>query len=249
MADSSILDEGRAMGEYMALQIDPVYQGQGVPRGSGQRVLVIPGLLSNDLYLMTIRAWLSRIGYKPVASEVLLNVGCPRRIADAVMEVVESELARDAAPISVIGHSRGGLLGKAIASRLGDKVTNLVLVGSPLGGFLGVGPDGVSAFADFMRGGSDAQEWVVNTGLAATRLFDPDCKSPECGCDYYTDLYAPLSPSTKVTAIYSLEDPIVPAVSAHLPFGNNIALEGGTHSGLMFNREVYPHIAQALAQA
>ncbi len=234
------------MGEYMALQSDPVLQGQGVPHGEGRRVLVIPGLLGNDFYLMTVRMWLARIGYKPMASEIFLNVGCPRRIADQVMRIVDRELERDASAISIVGHSRGGLLGKALASHLGNKVSHLVLVGSPLGGFLNVGPQGVSAFADFMRGGSEAQEWVVNTAMSATRLFDPDCNSPECACSYYENLYKAPDVQTRVTAIYSQEDPIVPPASAHMPYGENIVV-GGTHSGLMFNAEVYPHIAKALA--
>lgn len=246
MPDSSIMGEGQAMAEYLKLQRDPIAQGVGVPHGGGERVLVIPGLLSNDLYLTTMRSWLGRIGYSALPSEILLNVGCPRRIAADVTERIVARLAKEDTPIAILGHSRGGLLGKTLATRLGDKVSHLILVGSPLGGFLNVGPDGVEAFADYMQQGSDALQWVMKAGMSATRMFDPECRSPTCACEYYDDLYGDLHSSTRVTSIYSKNDPVVPPVSAHMPYGQNVVVSG-THSGLMFNREVYPHIAKTLA--
>ena len=111
MSDTSILDEGQAMLEYLALQSDPVLKGEGIPHCSdrsgedGQRVLVIPGLLGNDLYLVTVRAWLNRIGYRSISSDILLNVGCPKRIADDLTERMELELGHDSDPIAIVGHS------------------------------------------------------------------------------------------------------------------------------------------------
>ena len=87
------LSEAQAMQEYMALHADPVLNGQGVPQGDGSSVLVLPGLFGNDLYLATIRTWLTRIGYKPVASNILWNVGCPRRLLENVGENVAKLLA------------------------------------------------------------------------------------------------------------------------------------------------------------
>ncbi|NKC01707.1 MAG: hypothetical protein GKR90_24845 [Pseudomonadales bacterium] len=246
MADTSFFHEAQAMAEFLALHRDPMLRGTGMPRGSGRRVLVLPGLMGNDLYLTTVRHWLSRIGYQPLSSDILLNLGCAKRMATDVQAKLEPLLAEDRSPIAILGHSRGGLLAKALATRLGKQVSHLILVGSPLGGFLNAGPEGVSAFAESMEQGNDIQRWVINAGLAATRLVDADCTAPRCGCEYYTDLFGPLAPSTKVTAIYSNEDPVVPPSSAKLPFGKNIVIDG-THSGLMFSPAVYPHIADALA--
>ena len=102
MADVDPLREARAFEEYLALQRDPVLRGEGVPPGDGRRVLVLPGLFSNDVYLATVRVWLARIGYTPVASGVALNVGCPRRLWERAAKVVVEEAAKHLPWVEVI---------------------------------------------------------------------------------------------------------------------------------------------------
>jgi hypothetical protein len=67
-----------------------------------------------------------------------------------------------------------------------------------------------------------------------------------CGCEYIADLLRPLPTTTRITTIFSKDDPIVPPSSCPILAANNIEVTG-THSGLVFNEQVYPHIAEALA--
>lgn len=246
MADPSIVQEGLAVGEFLVLQSDRILYGEGVPQGDGSKVLVLPGLMGNDLYLGTIRRWLKRIGYEPIASDLWLNAGCANRMAGEVGQKL-ARILRPDERLAIIGHSRGGMLGKSLAARLGPQVSHLILVGSPLGGLLSLGARRASRYNPVMVKGGLAQQWVLNAGRAANRFFDPDCDAPACDCDYYRNLFASLHEGTQVSAIYSTDDAIVPVLSARMPYGQNQSVRG-SHSGLMFNRAVYAHIAAALAK-
>lgn len=244
----SLTSEARAWSEYRALLRDPVYRGEGVPRGDGRPVLVLPGLFGNDLYLQPLRSWLRRIGYQPVVSNILLNVGCPERIKVHTERSFEKRFA-GRGEVAIIGHSRGGLLGKALASRLGERCTCLVALGSPLGAMMGVGREGLAAFAGGQSAANAeplAAAAVVDAGRRAMRVFSPNCEFPHCGCSYTEELLAPLSEATRVYAIYSSEDPVVSPTASRVSGAVNIEVTG-THSGLVANSAVYRHLGGVLA--
>ena len=75
--------------ELAQLMLDPVYYGVGVPRGRGQPVLVIPGFMGSDLYLMPLLGWLLRIGYRPFESTLVRNVGCPNELGNRLITRTE----------------------------------------------------------------------------------------------------------------------------------------------------------------
>jgi pimeloyl-ACP methyl ester carboxylesterase len=247
VANGSILNERLALSEYWSLQADPAFRGVNIPRGDGKLVLVLPGLFGNDFYLQPVRTWLSRIGYRPAMSMLRVNAGCPKRLLASVEESFAPGLARHSGDVAIIGHSRGGMLGKALITRLGDRVTQFVAVGSPVGAMLRLGRGGLQRFASGRTDDSDnvAHSSVIDAGRQAMRLLDPDCESPLCGCEYIDDLLAPFPAGVRVTAIYSTDDPVVSPDACPIDGGENIAVSG-THSGLMFNRAVYPHLARAL---
>src|SRR5260370_35176170 len=62
--------------EILLLHATPVYYGFGVPRGDDSAVVIIPGFLGTDLYLMELHAWLARIGYQPYFSGIPINAEC-----------------------------------------------------------------------------------------------------------------------------------------------------------------------------
>jgi len=246
MAEGSF-GEWHAPREYWNLKTSDVWRGHDVVRGNRETVLLLPGLFGNDLYLHSARDWLGRIGYLPLLSSLAWNAGCSRRLLDQVESAFAQKVPEQNADIAIIGHSRGGLLAKAFAARLGARVSRLIVVGSPLGGMLRAGREGFSQFTG--NPGPDqsmARRSVVQAGRSITRLLDPDCDPPECGCDYIDALVAPVPDGLAVTSIYSRTDTIVPPQASVIDGAVNIEVSG-THSGLMFNREVYSHLANALA--
>ena len=233
--------EAGALAELAALQRDPAFYGWGVPRGDGRLVMVVPGLFGNDLYLGPLRSWLGRLGYTPVTSSLPLNAGCPNRLRGQVENALAQRRQWRTGPLALIGHSRGGMLCWALASRLQDEVSHLILLGSPAG-----------AVVTMMRQEGDvvpanvATASVATAGTRALKLLDPDCTVPACGCDYVQDLRRDLSPSTKVLSIASRDDGIVASGATRIAGAENVEV-GGTHGGLVYNRAVYPHIARFLA--
>lgn len=242
MAEPSVLNEfAAAAGEYAALLRDPVYDGRALPRGDDLHVLVLPGLFGNDFYLTPLRGWLLRLGYRPIRSSLAVNAGCPDRLSAEI----DKELARSLPPgadLAIIGHSRGGILAWALASRLGSRVTKLVLVGSPAGPLAQALRTG-NLTAEIQRGVSRI---VVDAGTAIRRAMDPNCAFPACDCSFLRALRAGLVPATRVVSIASEDDQIVPARLCQVAGAENIVVSG-THSGLMTNAAVYRELARVLA--
>lgn len=236
--------EAGAWAELAALWWDPAYTGRGLPRGDGRLVLVLPALLANDLYLAPLRAWLGRLGYRPVCSTLALHAGCPNRVRAQVEAALRARMRWQPGPVALVGHSRGGTLAWVLASRLQDEASHLVLLGSAAG-----------ALAEQLRRapgtGLEAlpvAPFVVEAGRRAQWLLDPGCRFPACDCPYPNDLRRPLSAATRVLSIYSREDPIVAPVACAVP-GAAQREVGGSHGGLVYNRAVYPALAEFLAAA
>ena len=234
--------ETLAVGELMHLVTDPVYRGVDVLRGDGRLVLVLPGLFANDLYLHPLRKWLRRVGYRPVRSTLAINVGCPERLCEQIEDQLSSQRGRHDGPVAIIGHSRGGILARAIAARLQADAATLVLLGSPVGAILRM----PSWTAAEIAADPPASRRMADAGARFRTLIDPDCDVPECGCPFPPDLRRPLHPSTRVVSIYSRADPTVPASACPVDGARNVEV-GGTHSGLAFNRDVYRELAAALS--
>jgi pimeloyl-ACP methyl ester carboxylesterase len=236
----SIWGETRVAEEFAELMGSPIYRGRDVPRGDGRVVLVLPGLFGNDLYLEPMHRWLKRIGYAPVRSSLLVNAGCPQRLCEEIEGHLKIRRGSTSAPVAIIGHSRGGILARALAARLQGDASHLIHLGSPAAA--------VTRAMDYRAAtvGAPAGQAVYRAGLRARQLLDPDCEAPECGCAFLGDVRQPLHARTRVASIFSSEDPIVPRAAARSPDGRNVEITG-SHSGLAYNVAAYEVIAQELA--
>jgi pimeloyl-ACP methyl ester carboxylesterase len=201
----------------------------------------VPGLFGSDLYLEPLRAWLGRIGYRPLRSGLLINAGCPERLSRSVDADVSRQLGSASTMFAVIGHSRGGILGWAIAARRQQQVSDLVLLGSPIGAArdAAAGPAALQTISS-ARG-------VASANALARRVLDPDCDFPRCACAFVADLHRPLSAHTRVTSIRTRDDAVVAPEACVLDAGRNVEI-AGTHSGLACNVEAYRAMAVALAR-
>jgi triacylglycerol lipase len=236
--------EALALVELAALRLDPIYLGLGVPRGDGRLVLVLPGLFGNDLYLQPLRGWLRRLGYRPLRSTIALNAGCPNRLREQVEGELRAPMSRHPGAVALVGHSRGGMLAWALATRLHEQASHLAMLGSP-----------ANAVVEMLRrdpaadpASIPAASAVVEAGRRAMRLLDPDCEFPTCGCAYPADLRRPLSAFTRILSVYSREDQIVAPNASRVPGARNVEVDG-THSGLVYNRAVYRTLAPFLAES
>ena len=240
-ASAGLWGEARMAGELAALLRHPVYAGKDLPRGDGRAVVVLPGLFANDFYLEPMHRWLKRIGYRPLRSTLLLNAGCPQRLREQIEDHLHLRTAGDVRPIALIGHSRGGILAWAVAAALQERVSHLVLLGSPA-------PAVARAIAaSSLSGAGMANEAVQRAGARARQILDPDCDVPACGCPFPRDMQRLLHASTRVVSIFSRDDPVVPPAASRVSGGRNFEVRG-THGGLAYNIGAYKVIATSLSE-
>lgn len=129
------MGEGRASLEWAVAGSLPHWQlWQDAPRGHGDPVLVLPGLLTDDRWTAPMRRLLKRLGHAPHGWQQ----GTNRGPAPAVMARLEQRLIelsdRHGQPVALVGWSLGGALGYALAGRHPERVRQLITLSSPLSG-------------------------------------------------------------------------------------------------------------------
>jgi triacylglycerol lipase len=223
--------------EMLYLRISPAYWGFGIPHGDGSAVVVIPGFLGTDLYLTELGMWLGRIGYRPYFSGVGWNAECPNlliryRLEQTIRKAYQSTGRR----VHLIGHSLGGLLARAVASQMPDRVASVITLGSPFRG-VAIHPS-VLRLAEMVRG-----QILERHGEGVL----PDCYTGACTCDFLESLDRSLPRSVSQTAIFTKTDGIVDwrvCRTGRPTFDFEVS---GTHIGLVFNPMVYDLVARRLA--
>ena len=98
--------------------------------GAGRPVLVVPGLDAADRSTKPLRNLLSSVGYHAYGWGLGRNVGPAERIITGLDELLLQIRDRHQAPVSVIGQSLGGLLGRELARRHPGAVGRLITLGS-----------------------------------------------------------------------------------------------------------------------
>ena len=224
--------------EMLYLRLSPVYWGYGVPQGNGSAVIVIPGFMMTDLYLAEFRGWLRRIGYQPYSSGIGINAECPNLlIRNHLIETVEKAYTDTGKKVHLIGHSLGGVLARALASQMPDRVASVITLGAPFRG-VSVHPMILRA-VELVRG-----QIHDRNGLGVL----PSCYTGACTCRFLESLVLRLPRSVARTAVYTKSDGIVDWRVCLTGHPANDFEVSGTHIGLVFNPMVYELVAQRLAR-
>src|SRR5579862_2542455 len=120
--------------DWLTLRVSPQFYGLGVPRGNGSAVIVIPGFMGTDLYLLEMRGWLNRIGYRAFVSGIGRNSECLDLLMDKLVESIARASEETKGPVHLIGHSLGGVLARAAATLKPERVASVITLGSPYRG-------------------------------------------------------------------------------------------------------------------
>ena len=106
-------------------------------------VIVLPGFLGTDVYLVELWAWLYRMDYKPYFSGIGLNAECPnlliRRTLNGTIDKARRETGRK---VHLIGHSLGGIIAMSAAAQRPEatgRLTYRVVTGNDSGKPFGTG--------------------------------------------------------------------------------------------------------------
>jgi pimeloyl-ACP methyl ester carboxylesterase len=225
--------------DWIALHASPVYYGFGVPRGSGEPVVLVPGFLGSDRYLTEMHLWLRRIGYKPYFSGIGRNVDCPELLTLRLLTTVNDAYNETGQPVSIVGHSLGGMLARAAAHRRPAHIRQVITMGSPFRA-VRAHPLVLSA-ANFVRSN-------IVRERRHRREVTSSCFTPQCDCAFVTTLRDESPPETFVTnAIYSRVDGVVDwraCVEEDTSLNREVT---ATHIGMAFNPDVYRTVANLLA--
>jgi len=222
--------------DWLALRASPVYRGVGVPHGDGSVVVLIPGFLGSDQYLGDMFSWLRRIGYQPYMSGIGRNADCPDILTGRLTETVKSAYLESGRKVHLIGHSLGGTLARSVAARQPQLVASIISMAAPF--------RAVRAHPMVL-----GAAMIVRRRILSERDIQSDCYSGVCSCDFLESLRQPLPDSIVQAAIYTKADGIVDWRCCINDDPETDIEVSGTHVGLVFNAQVYRHVANVLASA
>jgi triacylglycerol lipase len=221
--------------ELASLLRDPVHRGEGVVRGNGHPVLLIPGFLAGDDSLGVMTHWLRRTGHRTRKAGFRSNIDCSEAAVQRLEERVEvmAETAGD--QVSIIGQSRGGALAKVVAVRRPDLVAGVVALGSPI-----VDPLAIHPLVH-------AQVYAVGTlgTLGMRGFFKHSCRAGNCCRDFWADLERPMPRGVGFLSVYSRSDGIVKWQSCLDPSAAHLEVRT-SHMGMAVHPDVYRAVAGAL---
>lgn len=194
--------------------------------GDGHPVMVLPGFLGSDAYNATLRRFLRDLGYQVHGWGQGRNLGPRGNALENLMERVATLAQRYGQPLSLVGHSLGGIFARELARENPSTVRQVITLGSPFG-----------------RGRHSASY--------PARLFEalnPTDDLPVALDDLHR------APPVPTTAVYSKGDGIVNWRTAfqNLDFAHpstqNIQVRG-SHCGMTLNPAVWYVIADRLRQS
>jgi pimeloyl-ACP methyl ester carboxylesterase len=120
------------LGELRALQRSGILDEPPTGAGQGLAVLLIPGLLAPDRSLGLMARYLKRHGFAPRRAGIASNVDCSEREAKRLERRLERAYTETGSRVAIVGQSRGGVFGRALAVRRPDLVGAVIGLGSPL---------------------------------------------------------------------------------------------------------------------
>lgn len=197
-----------------------------LPPGDGHPVMVLPGFMGSDAYNASLRRFLRKLGYKVHGWGQGRNLGPRDSALESLLQRVSDFGDIYGEPLSLVGHSLGGIFAREIAREAPALVRQVITLGSPFG-----------------RG--------RHSGSYPAKLFDalnPADDLPVALDDLHR------APPVPTTAVYSKGDGIVNWRTSlqSLDFAHGITQNiqvRGSHCGMTLNPVVWYVIADRLRQS
>ncbi|WP_431930242.1 esterase/lipase family protein [Micromonospora sp. RP3T] len=224
--------ERRAGAELAALRA--ARPAPPAPPEPGAPMLVVPGFAAGDDRVALLRDWLREGGWD--ARPTGLTDG--RRCSSRDLAVVEAALLRlhteTGRPVTLVGHSRGGMFAKALAVRHPRRVRALVTLGSPL-----TDPFGIHLAVRLLT------MWMATMTRLGRRDWVRDCPFGDCCREVHDDVLAAAPPGLPFTSIASRSDGIVSWHASQDPAARCVTVDS-SHGGMVAHPGVWAAIADAL---
>ena len=212
----------RAVAEIVSLGISRRMLDKVSPQGDGHPVMVLPGFFGDDGYSAAMRRFLERLGYASHGWGQGRNLGPREGVLESLQERVERLATHYEGPISLVGHSLGGIFARELARLMPGQIRQVISLGSPFG-----------------RGRF--------SGSIPARLFIALNPLEELPIDQQVLHEAPPVPTT---AIFSKGDGIINWRTALQQDGHTLTQNiqvRGSHCGMTFNPAIWFLVAERLA--
>ncbi|MGV9711655.1 esterase/lipase family protein [Gordonia sp. NPDC003424] len=243
MGDSTMTDawtphRRRTAREVLALTGAVRTVGRAVPQppaSTRTAVLLIPGFLAGDWSLRGMSRQLRYRGHRTFDSGIRSNVGCTSATVEQLERRLET-IAAHTGPVAIVGHSRGGTLGRLLTTRRPDLVRGIVTLGSPL----------TTQFAASTSVLRIADEIARRNRTDRPTVLSDDCLRGSCAEQTATALAEPMPAGMAFTSIYSRTDGVVRWHACLDPSAEAFEVRS-THNGMAVNRSVIRLVERRLA--
>ena len=202
------------------------------PAGDGRPVMLIPGFLAGDQSLTRMALWLRTGGFELARSGIRWNAGCMEETVKAVERRLERAVEQAGMRALVVGQSRGGSIGRALAVLRPDLVQTLVTLGSPLLDQLAVRPRVWPSIATV---------GVLGT-LGVPGMFGISCVRGDCCVRTREAVAAPFPKDIRFISVYSPSDEVVRWQACLDPGAEQLEIDV-SHVGMGMARGVWVALA------
>lgn len=227
--------------DWLRLRTSKVYYGIDTPRGDGAPVILVPGFMATDAYLVEMYCWLWRIGYKPYMSGIGRNSDCPNQLVQNLLKTVQKAHKKTGRRVHLVGHSFGGVLSRVAAAYRPDLVASVTMMGSPIRGVR------VHPWVLSLKTVIHQKIHLAKKALPKHVQPHDDCYTASCACGFACQWRGDF-PDNLVhqTAIYTKTDGVVDWKMCRFNDRKTDRKVEGTHIGLAWNPEVFTIVAKQL---
>ncbi|MGA2008942.1 MAG: alpha/beta fold hydrolase [Solirubrobacteraceae bacterium] len=208
------------------------------PAGGGRPVMLIPGFLAGDPSLTRMAVWLRTGGYFLARSGIVRNTGCSDETVSELEIRLEAAVQQAGQPALIVGQSRGGSIGRALAAVRPDLVDSLVTLGSPLLDPLGVHAHILPSIVAVSALGS----------FGFPGMFTAGCVRGDCCQRSREAMHGPFPEHVQFISMYSRTDEVVRWRACLDPAARHVEVHT-SHVGMAMASETWMAVAEQLAPA